>query len=156
MELRAATAADAEAIAGVWHRGWADGHEGNVPNGLYAHRRADHFRELVESRLPRTTVAVIDDQVVGFVTVRDDEVEEMYVDASARGSGVAAELLGHGESVIAAAHDAAWLAVVAGNARARRFYERCGWVDGGAFDYTAETVDGPFVVPVRRYEKRVR
>ena len=155
MELRPATPQDAESIAGVWHRGWADGHEGNVPEGLYAHRQADHFRRLVESRIGRTTVAV-SEGVVGFVTVHDDEVEEMYVDASARGSGVAAALLSHGEQLVAEQHDVAWLADVPGNARARRFYEKCGWVDGGPLEYTAETTDGPFVVPVRRYEKRVR
>ncbi len=152
MELRAATADDAVAIADVWHRGWADGHEGNVPDGLYAHRQAEHFTALVASRILTTTVGVIDDAVIGFVTVREDEIEEMYVDASARGTGAAATLLTHGEGVIAEKHDTAWLAVVEGNARARRFYERCGWADTGAHDYTAETTDGA----VRRTGSPVR
>lgn len=156
MELRAATDDDAAAIADVWHRGWADGHHGHVPEGLYAHRQAGHFAALVASRIATTTVGVLDSTVAGFVTVRDDEIEEMYVDGSARGTGAAATLLTYGEGIIAEHHDTAWLAVVEGNARARRFYERCGWVDRGAYDYTAETADGPFVVPVRRYEKRVR
>ncbi len=155
MELRAAVAGDAEAIADIWHRGWADGHQGNVPDGLYEHRREAHFLVLTSSRVASSTVAVVDDRIVGFVTVRVDEIEEMYVDASARGSGVAAALLAYGEDLIGKGHDTAWLAVVEGNARARRFYERCGWVDAQAFEYTAETTDGPFVVPVRRYEKSV-
>jgi hypothetical protein len=45
----------------------------------------------------------------------------------------------------------AWLAVVPGNARARRFYERSGWADDGGFDYVA----GEITVPCRRYVKRV-
>jgi ribosomal protein S18 acetylase RimI-like enzyme len=47
----------------------------------------------------------------------------------------------------------AWLAVVAGNARARAFYERTGWRGEGPFDYAAATEDGPIAVPCRRYTK---
>lgn len=50
--------------------------------------------------------------------------------------------------------DRAWLAVVAGNTRARRFYERSGWRDVGAFDNTAWTAEGTTIpVPAGRYEK---
>jgi hypothetical protein len=45
----------------------------------------------------------------------------------------------------------AWLAVVTGNARARRFYERSGWADDGELDYVADGV----AVPCRRYVKRL-
>jgi len=153
--LRAATDDDVEAVAGVWHRGWADGHAGHVPDGLAAHRTLEHFRALVPSRIPLTTVAVADGSVVGFVTVHDDEIEQVYVDASVRGSGTAALLLDRGEQVVGESYDRAWLAVVAGNARARRFYERCGWVDAGPFSYRAETDEGAFAVPALRYEKAV-
>jgi hypothetical protein len=56
------------------------------------------------------------------------------------------------ERVGAAGHVSAWLAVVPGNARARRFYERRGWADDGPFDYLAP---GGIAVPCRRYVKRV-
>ncbi|VXB33081.1 GNAT family N-acetyltransferase [Aeromicrobium sp. 9AM] len=154
--LRAANDADIEAVAGVWHRGWADGHAGHVPAGLHAHRTLEHFLGLVPSRIPITTVAVANGRVVGFVTMHDDEVEQVYVDASARGSGTAAILLDRGEEIVAATYDRAWLAVVAGNVRARRFYERRGWVDAGPFDYSAETDAGTFTVPALRYEKDLR
>lgn len=71
----------------------------------------------------------------------------------ARGSGVAAALLAHAETVIAARHATAWLAVVDGNLQARRFYERCGWRDAGPISYQAHTSDGMFSVPTRRYER---
>ena len=48
------------------------------------------------------------------------------------------------------------LAVVAGNARARAFYERCGWRDAGPVDYTASSENGPVSVPCQRYAKRVQ
>jgi hypothetical protein len=50
-----------------------------------------------------------------------------------------------------AGHDRAWLAVVAGNARARAFYARQGWTDGGPFSYLADTEHGPMAVPAHRY-----
>jgi hypothetical protein len=45
----------------------------------------------------------------------------------------------------------AWLAVATGNARARRFYERQGWVDEGRFDYPAQSDAGPIPVDCHRY-----
>jgi GNAT superfamily N-acetyltransferase len=152
--LRPATSADAEAIADVWHEGWRDGHLGHVPKALEPHRSLEHFRERVPPRIPHTTVATLDGVVAGFVTVHGDEVEQLFVARRARGTGLADALLRHAERVIAQRHEVAWLAVVAGNARARRFYERNGWSDAGGFDYQAEIVGGHLPVPSRRYEKR--
>jgi putative acetyltransferase len=101
-------------------------------------------------------VATVGSAPVGFVTVHDDELEQLFVAASARGTGIAEALLRHGERVIAATHDVAWLAVAAGNARARRFYEKSGWTDAAGFDYPAEIEGGTLLVPCRRYERRVR
>ena len=42
---------------------------------------------------------------------------------------------------------------VAGNERARRFYERQGWTDAGLFDYTAPGDTGPIAVRAHRYER---
>jgi ribosomal protein S18 acetylase RimI-like enzyme len=154
--LRPAVDADSEPIALLWHAGWRDGHLGHVPDALLAHRDEDSFRERVPARLPHTTVAEVDGRVVGFVTVLGDELEQVYVAADARGTGVAGRLMEHGERVVAAEHEVAWLAVASGNARARRFYERSGWRDTGEIDYEAETADGTFLVPCQRYEKSVR
>lgn len=154
--IRAARAADVAAIARIWHDGWADGHSGHVPDELYRHRTADTYPGRVRDRLGRTWLAERDGSVLGFVVVVGDEVEQVYVDAAARGTGVAAMLLGHAERVVAGAgHPLAWLAVVAGNARARAFYERSGWRDAGPFDYEAETATEFVIVPCRRYEKRL-
>ncbi|HZJ56021.1 MAG TPA: GNAT family N-acetyltransferase [Myxococcaceae bacterium] len=154
--LRAASSEDAGDIAALWHRGWIDGHLGHVPEALHAHRRLVDFQQRVPPRIPTTTVATAGQEIVGFVTVHDDELEQLYVAASARGGGVAAALLRHGEKVIAAQYRRAWLAVAVGNARARRFYDREGWSDVAALDYAAETATGPVLVPCRRYEKLVR
>ena len=153
--LRPARPPDVDAIGGVWHDAWRDGHIGHVPVALLEHRTLDQFRARVPERLATTTVAEVDGEVVGFVTVQDDELEQLFVAADARASGIADALLRHGESLIAERHSAAWLAVATGNARARRFYERNGWADAGPLDYEAQTDSGPMVVPCRRYEKHV-
>ena len=101
-------------------------------------------------------MATLGPEIVGFVTLHEDEVEQLYVAASARGGGVAAVLLRHGEKLIAERYPTAWLAVAVGNARARRFYARQGWSDAAALDYPAETAAGQIIVPCRRYEKVVR
>ena len=155
LDLRPAAPGDAEAIAAVWHAGWADGHLGHVPAELAAHRTLDDFRRRVPPRLPDTTVAVAGDRVVGFVMLHADEVEQVYVAREARGGGAADALLARAEDAVARRAPVAWLAVAAGNARARRFYERNGWTDAGPFDYAAEVAGGTMAVPCRRYTKRV-
>jgi ribosomal protein S18 acetylase RimI-like enzyme len=152
--LRRATATDAAAVARIWADGWRDGHLGHVPEALVAVRTPASFRDRAAERVSDTVVADVGGFVAGFVMVVGDEVEQVYVSGEHRGSGVATTLLTEAERIVAASgHRRAWLAVVAGNERARRFYERCGWVDEGPFDYTAAGPDGSIAVPARRYVK---
>jgi GNAT superfamily N-acetyltransferase len=153
--LRAATLADVDAIAEVWHRCWRDGHWGHVPEALLPHRGLDSFRQRVPERLSSTTVAALDGRIVGFVTVLGDELEQLFVMDSARGTGTAVALIRHGERVIAEHSALAWLAAASGNARARRFYAREGWVDVGTFEYEAQVAHGTIGVPCHRYEKQL-
>ena len=148
--------ADAHAVAQIWHAGWPDGHLGHVPEDLVAVRTEESFHRRAAERVADTVVAEIGSAVAGFTMVVDDELEQVYVDASHRGSGVADALLADAEARIrATGHSRAWLAVVAGNARARRFYERRGWVDDGPVVYPAEGPDGPIDVPAHRYIKEL-
>ena len=144
---------DVPTIARIWHAGWLDGHVDNVPADLVRHRSREQFLNRAEQRVDQSWVATSDDVVVGFVVVLGDEVQQLYVDRSARGTGVAAALLRTAEDEIrAGGHKCAWLAVVAGNRRARAFYARHGWHDAGPISYEAETADGSLAVPSRRYE----
>ena len=154
--LRPAVADDVDAVAAIWYAGWGDGHLGHVPDELVAIRTKESFWTRAADRVADTTVAVVGDQVAGFVMVVGDEVEQVYVDRNHRGSGVAATLLGEAERLVKAnGHSEAWLAVATGNARARRFYERSGWADGGAFGYPADVGNGTVAVPCHRYVKPV-
>jgi ribosomal protein S18 acetylase RimI-like enzyme len=152
--VRPAAAADLAAIARIWREGWADGHEGHVPEALVAGRTPASFDERARERVDQTWVAERDGEVAGFVVVVEDEVEQVYLDRRWRGRGVAERLLRHAEAVIGqGGHRTAWLAVVAGNTRARRFYARLGWRDRGPFTYQAQTATGTFPVPAHRYER---
>jgi ribosomal protein S18 acetylase RimI-like enzyme len=152
--LRPATADDAGAIAQIWSDGWRDGHLGHVPDELVALRTRESFDPRAAARVADTVVADVDGEIAGFVMVVGDEVEQVYVAATHRGTGLAATLLTEAERLVAAnGHDQAWLAVAPGNARARRFYERSGWTDEGRFDYPASTERGTLAVPCHRYVK---
>ncbi|NNH72107.1 GNAT family N-acetyltransferase [Nocardia uniformis] len=155
--IRPATAVDAEAVGRIWWSGWQDGHLGKVPDELVAVRTEESFGARAVERIADTTVTVVADTVAGFVMVNGSEVEQVYVSRDYRGSGVADLLLTAAERQVAAGgHARAWLAVVPGNARARRFYERSGWIDDGPFDYSASNADGAIAVPCHRYIKQVR
>ncbi|NYD42114.1 GNAT family N-acetyltransferase [Nocardioides panaciterrulae] len=155
--LRPGTPEDAAEVAEVWHRGWHDGHAGHVPDGLTAARTLAAFRDRAAAAVEVTTVAVVDHRVAGFVMVVGDEVEQVFVDRAHRGGGLAAALLDEAERQVAATgYDVAWLAVVGGNARARRFYERRGWADEGDLPYEVTAHGETFVSPCRRYTKRLR
>jgi GNAT superfamily N-acetyltransferase len=152
--LRPATPDDMARVADIWHAAWHISHPGHVPNGLTAARTLEAFHERTPARVDDTTVAVLDDEVVGFIMIDRDEVEQLFVDPARHGGGVASLLLDEAERQVAAAgYDVAWLAVAIGNARARAFYEKRGWSDDDDLPYEV-TADGrTYVSPCRRYVK---
>lgn len=151
--IRPAVPDDVPRIADVWESAWRDGHVGHIPDELLVHRQSDSFRTRAAQMVGRTHVAEVDGVIVGFVTLKGDELEQLFVDAAARGTGVARDLLADGaRRLVAQGHARPWLAVVVGNARARHFYEREGWRDAGPLAYEAPIEGGTVVVPCRRYE----
>ncbi len=154
--LRPATADDMAGVADLWHAAWHEAHVGHVPGGLTAARTLPTFQARTPSRVADTTVAEVDGRLAGFVMTEGSEVEQLFVAAAHRGSGVAALLLDEGERRVAAAgHRVAWLAVVVGNARARRFYQRQGWADEGPLPYEVSAGGTTYVSPCRRYVRTV-
>jgi putative acetyltransferase len=150
---RPATDDDVPAIARIWHEGWVVAHVGHVSADLVAERTPSSFIPRTHERVRHTWVAEQASRVLGFVVVLSPEIEQIYVDATARGTGVARRLLRLAEDLVRdAGHDRAWLAVVAGNERARRFYAREGWTDTGPYRYAAEGGSGTIFVQTHRYE----
>jgi GNAT superfamily N-acetyltransferase len=142
-------------VAGIWHAGWPDGHLGHVPDELVAIRTADSFRLRAADRTADTRVAEVDGEIAGFTMVVDDEVEQVYVAAAHRGSGVADELLADAERRIREGGASSRLARSRGRQRPRAAVlraARLGWTTV-RLSYAAEGPDGAIDVQAQRYVK---
>lgn len=92
----------------------------------------------------------------GFYILRGGELDHFYVEAEARGTGIAAALIADAELQLAERSvETAWLHCAVGNERAARFYEKSGWQRTDSCTSHLETASGSFDVVVWRYEKRV-
>ena len=166
MRLRAATVADAAAIAEIHVRAWQTAFRGIVPDerldAMRVEQRADRFRQHLapaESASQRFIVAVSGDTALGFVgfgTTRDEDVDPtrtaevrgLYVHPAHWRRGVGRRLLQAAIDELAAdGFKAATLWTLADSEASRAFYEAQGWRTDGVV--TAwEDWDG---VPLVRY-----
>ena len=154
MIIREAHQSEIDALAQIWYDAWQDAHAEILPAEFARMRTLESFRERLEAALPRVRVAGPIGTPLGFCIVTGDELDQLFVSAQARGTGVAAALLADGEDRLA--HNGvktAWLACAIGNDRAARFYEKSGWRRAGIMVHHPETPDGTFELEVWRYEK---
>ncbi len=152
---REAVAEDSAPLARLWWQGWTDAHAAISPPDLVRLRTPESFAERMAAALPRVRVIGPAGAPVGFHLINGDELNQFYVAASARGTGVAAALMADAEACLAAQGvETAWLACAVGNPRAARFYEKSGWSRIGTHRHLAETSAGPIPLDVWRYEKR--
>jgi GNAT superfamily N-acetyltransferase len=107
MIVREATVADAVRIAELHVEGWEEFRSfvpAEVMDARTVGARAAEWAEFLEDRHPRTwtTVAELDDAVVGFASTRlldepeygaPGEIKNLFVDAAVRGAGVGRTLL---------------------------------------------------------------
>lgn len=145
---------DLDAVADLWTRGWVDGHLGHVPDALVKLRNFESFRSRLQDHKAHTQVAFQDGAVAGFFILDANELDQFYVAAEARGTGLAAQLMQAAQAaLLAAGHTSAWLACTVGNDRAARFYTKMGWHNRGVERFEAFTENGPFALDVWRFEK---
>ena len=164
--LRPATASDVESVARCWAEAYPDQGpdvKALAPSFLAERTGTPAFRYRARERVADTLVACDDDgAVVGFcvcVGAGDTaEVEQLFLSARARGAGVAAPLLERGEELLRARGSAdAHLYCMPANARAIRFYERCGWQQRGVRGHEVQISGGrTFMLQLLRLEKPLR
>jgi GNAT superfamily N-acetyltransferase len=154
MPVRAAHESEIDRLAKIWYDGWQDAHAAILPPELARHRTLESFRDRLQAALPTVRVAGPPGGPVGFCMVRDDELYQLYVSASARGSGVATALMADAEArFLANGVRTAWLACAIGNERAAKYYEKCGWRRVGNMINQLHTPAGTYPLEVWRYEK---
>lgn len=145
LTIRDAVSDDAPAIARVNYLTWLHAYRGLVPDSeldsLNMQSLTDRWRENLNSAHSRggCLVAVVRDDLVAYSRFypsedSDDDqrlvatIGSMYVDPESQGKGIGRKLMGE---VLAAAkvhgYAEATLHVLAGNERARKFYEYLGW-----------------------------
>jgi GNAT superfamily N-acetyltransferase len=154
--VRTALQSEIEQLGRIWYDAWRDAHEQIVPAELTRQRTLDSFEVRLAAALPSVRVAGPIGAPTGFCIIKDDELYQLFVSASARGTGVAAALIADAEARLAQGGvDVAWLACAIGNDRAARFYEKCGWQRVRTVVSQLETPEGIFPLDVWRYEKRL-
>lgn len=138
MIVRRAVPADAAALAELGARTFSD--------TFAAHNRAEDmeaylaktYREPLQRREiddPAIVTLVVEDDgaLVAFAQLRGSEIARFYVDRRHHGRGIAQMLM---EATLDAARElgatTVWLGVWEHNARAIRFYEKCGFRDTGS------------------------
>lgn len=157
MDVRLAAETELDALALLWQDAWRDAHLGIVPDDLVRVRTLASFRRRLHDALAEVRVVGAPGAPLGFSLVKGDELYQLFVAASARGTGVAQALVADAEARLAAnGITTAWLACAIGNDRAARFYEKCGWHRAGVVTNFAETEVGTFALDVWRYEKQLR
>jgi ribosomal protein S18 acetylase RimI-like enzyme len=166
--VRDAVVADAPSIAAVHVAGWRWAYDGLMPASLLGElsvdRRAEGWVRSLTDALPRSVnlVAETDGSVIGFISLgagRDDDADPVdgelmaiYISPQLAGTGVGSRL--HDEGLVQLAGQGfgvARLWVLDSNARARRFYERHGWLADGATKDQA--MAGGFVAHEVRYRR---
>lgn len=141
--VRAATPDDAAGCANVHHTSWVETYSGLLPAAHWESDTLERRTEMWQGWLDggaAVTVAEADAQVVGIAIggtgrqvgdhqpVRDRELYSLYVLAAHHGTGIGQALL----DAILAPGTPAQLWVAESNPRARRFYERNGFLPDGA------------------------
>lgn len=152
--VRPAAAEDLAPLARLWHATWHEAHAAIVPPELTAMRSLDSFAARLAQAGPRLRTAGPPAAPLGLCILREHRLDQLYVAAEARGTGLAEALLRDGERRLAESGIAlAELDCAERNARAARFYARVGWHRRGIELAPVETLAGSLLLRVIVFEK---
>ena len=144
---RAATQADIPALTEIWFNGWMEAHADHVPSSLTEIRTLESFNTRLNDHLGNTITIGPEGAPTGFVLVKGDEINQIYVAPEGRGTGAAALLITAGFDLIhKAGHSEARLDVIPQNKRAISFYEKMGWRQKGIETVLLDTLDKPYAL----------
>jgi ribosomal protein S18 acetylase RimI-like enzyme len=118
----------ADALVPMWREAFEHGVGIVDPNPIEKQRAYLFERVLPEHGV---TVALEGERIVGFLAANAESVSQLHVRVGCHGRGIGRELL---RRAMAASAGSLWLYTFARNERARRFYERNGFV-AVAFGY---------------------
>ncbi len=159
MNVRPARLEDARRIAEIqvetWHATYAGVMPQEVLDGLSVDDRERDWQQWIPHPETDSFVVELDGEIRGFVSVGPSwtsrgigELYAIYVTPDAHGRGAGLALMDAGVRALSERWDEATLWVATENPRARRFYERYGWVvDGERVD---DSIPGASV-PETRY-----
>ena len=86
MEIRPAEISEAAELAQLWYDGWQDAHASIVPDELARLRTLEDFSERMLRGIANVRTAGPVGEPLGFHIVKGDELNQLYVRASARGT----------------------------------------------------------------------
>ncbi len=144
LEIRAATPADADAVANYHDRCFAKSYASQLRSGeLVAPDLASTREQLHDWFLPgsefATRVAVVGGPPIAHFTVSGNQLVHLFVEPEHQGMGLGRHLLAEGEALIAAGgHTEFELHTRVDNFAAIAFYEAAGWT---VTDRTIHTVE---------------
>jgi GNAT superfamily N-acetyltransferase len=156
MQIRNAVPGDVVRLAEIWHSGYHEAHAALLPASLTRLRTVGSLTERLHDDLSRTRVADSGGVARGFCVTKGNELYQIFVESTARGSGIAESLLHDAEQRLTLEGvERAFLACAIGNVRAARFYEKRGWHHSGNFLNKVTAADQNFSIEVWRFEKNL-
>ena len=157
MTVRNAESTEIDRLAQLWYDGLAGCSREDSASGAGSASHCGEFSRQARRRPAERARRRPVWRPSGFCIVKGAELDQLFVAARARGSGVAVALMGDAEARLSKGGvETAWLACAIGNDRAARFYEKNGWHRVGNMINLAETSRGAFPLEVWRYEKSMR
>ena len=154
--IRDCQASDVEFVANLWQILWHSAHSDIVPLELVKLRTQDSFVQRTHDLINHIRVCG-SGEVQGFCITRKDELYQLYVSATAQGTGLAKLLIDDAEAqIVASGYSRSWLVCAVGNERAAAFYKKRGWDLKRTETHELETSKDAFLLECWRFEKTLK